>query len=100
MITHHVVPSPLTQESTQSSTSKSDPEVGREANDEQGYEGSHTPYQQNRLPTNSIRYATPSEAGQSFGEGEGGDEDAGLEGCTGSIADAEVFHHDPCIGKA
>lgn len=42
----------------------------------------------------------PREARQRFGEGKGGDEDADPEGCNGSIADVEVFHHVSCIRKA
>lgn len=90
----------LTQESTQRSTGKGHPEVCGEANNEQGYEGPRTSDEQDRLPTNPIRYATPCEASQGLGEGEGGDEDASPERCTGSITDVEVFHHEPCIREA
>lgn len=71
MMAHLAASSILTQESTQRSTSESHPEVGGEANNEQRYERPRTSDEQDGLPAHSIGYATPCEASQRFGEGEG-----------------------------
>ncbi len=91
---------PLTEQTTDDSTGQCHPEVGGKAHDQHGEHGTCASHQQDRFSTDSIGEASPEDASQAFGKGEGGNEDAGVEGCIALIADVEVSHHDPSVWEA
>lgn len=90
----------LTQQATQCSSNKGNPEVCREAHDEHGKHGAGTAAEQDGLPADSIGEAAPEHAGETFGEGKSGDEDAGVQRCIVGVAYVEVLHHGIGIWEA
>jgi len=75
------------------------PDVGREANHDHAEHGPDASQQEDGLPSDSVRETAPVHAHQGLGEGEGGDEEAGVERGIVLVADLESLDQGPGIGE-
>jgi hypothetical protein len=71
-------------------------EIGGESDDEEREHRAQAAGEQDRLPSDAVGETSPEHAGERFREGEGGNEDACVEGC---VTHSKVLDHEPGIGK-
>jgi hypothetical protein len=74
---------------------KSDGEVGGEADNEEREHCARATEKKDRLSSDSIGQGAPPHAGEGLGEGEGRNEDSGVEGGIASISNIEALDHEP-----
>ena len=87
------------QEPANRSPSHGKPYIRGKPHHDQAHHGPQTSCEQDGLPANSIGEAAPEHARQGLGEGEGGDEEAGVEGGIFLVADLELLDQWPGIGE-
>lgn len=83
------------QRPTERSAQESDPKVRSETDEQQREHSTETTAEQHGFSAHSVRETAPEHAGHSFGEGEGRDQDARIEGGIAAISQVEILDHDP-----
>lgn len=87
------------QQTAEGTTQKGDPDVGSEADNDHADHGADAANEEDRLATDAIGETAPVHAHHGLREGEGRDEQAGIERRIFALADMESLHECPSIGK-
>lgn len=87
------------EETTYGSTEQSNPNVGGESYHDHAKHGAHAADDEDGLAADAVRQAAPVHAHEGLGEGEGGDEDAGVKGGIFFVSEVKLFDESPGIGK-
>lgn len=81
------------------SASQSNPDVGGEADHDHAEHSADASQEKYGFSSDTVRETAPVHAHQGLREGEGGDEEAGVEGCIFSVADFESLDEGPGVGE-
>jgi hypothetical protein len=85
------------EEATKGTASEGNPNVRGKSDRDHAEHGSHASDDQDGLASNAIRQAAPVHPHRRLGEGEGGNEETGVEGRISLIADMEPLDEGPGI---
>lgn len=87
------------QQPADGSSAKRDPQVRRKSDHDQAEQRAEASQEEDRLPTDSIREASPVHARQGLGQGERRDEEARVERRIFLAADLKALDEFPGIGE-
>ena len=87
------------EKSTYGSAEHSNPNVGGESYHDHAEHGSNAADDQDGLAADAVREPAPVHAHGRFGQGEGRDEETGVEGGIFLVSDLKPLYESPGIGK-
>ena len=87
------------EKAADSTSQQSNPKVGGDAYHNHAEHGPDASQQEDRLAADAVGETAPVHAHQGLREGEGGDEETGVEGCIFLAADFEPLDELPGVGE-